>query len=520
MKMKNQLRSTNLLQGSISRRKFLGRSTAAALGFSIVPRRVLGGPGVVPPSDKVNIAFIGVGSQGFRVMLHFLREQDVQGVAVCDVNKSSANHPQWQNHEFCNSVRKLLGVDSGWDWLSPDDPIQLTHSLQVTSGVAGREPCQKVVNAYYGSQQRSGQYRGCAAYSDFRELLEKEKDIDAVVVCTTDNLHASASIAAMKKGKHVFCQKPLTHTIYEARRMAEVAKETGVATQIAVANQASEATRLLCEWIWSGAIGPVRQVQNWSSRPYWAQGIERPRETEPVPEGLDWDLWLGPAPERPFNHAYLPFVWRGWTDFGCGALGDMGSYSFDTIFRVLKLDAPVSVDSSSSDRYDETYPIASIVRYDFPARGNMPPVKFSWYDGGLKPGRPDELESDRPFKGEGEEEDEGLLFIGDNGKILCGFNGANPQLIPKSKMDGFKQPPKTLPRSPGNEREWLDACKGGKTKPGGNFEFEGMVTETLLLGNVAARLGQKSSWDRANMKISSDVAQKFVNPERRKGWEL
>ena len=517
--MKNQFQR-RLLKSSLSRRKFLGQAAAAAIGFSIVPRRVLGGTGYVAPSDKVNIAFIGVGSQGLRVMLHFLRESDVQGVAVCDVDKGSANHPQWDTHEFCNSVRKLLGVDSGWDWLSPDQPIQLTHSLAVTSGVAGREPCQKIVEAYYATQQRSGQYRGCAAYADFRELLEKQKDLDAVVVCTTDNLHAAVSAAAMKKRKHVFCQKPLTHTIYEARRIAEISRETGVATQIAVANQASEATRLLCEWIWAGAIGPVREVQNWSSRPFWAQGIERPKQAEPAPEGLDWNLWLGPAPERPFNHAYLPFVWRGWTDFGCGALGDMGSYSFDTIFRVLKLEAPVSVEASSTDRYDETYPVASIVRYNFPSRGDMPPVKFTWYDGGLKPWRPDELEESRPLKGATEEEDEGLLFIGDRGKILCNFNGGNPMLIPQSKMDKYQKPPKTLPRSPGNEREWLDACKGSKTKPGGNFEFEGVVTESLLLGNVAARTGQRLQWDRSNLSVSSDTAQKYVRPERRSGWEL
>ncbi len=396
----------------------------------------------------------------------------------------------------------------------------MSHTLNVTGGLAGREPCQKIVDGYYATQQRSGQYHGCAAYVDFRELLEKQKDVDAVVVCTTDNLHAAVSVAAMKKGKHVFCQKPLTHTIYEARRMAEVAKQTGVATQIAVANQASEATRLLCEWIWGGVIGPVREVSNWSSRPFWPQGLERPKEIEPVPSGLDWDLWLGPAPERPYNHAYLPFVWRGWADFGCGALGDMGSYSFDTIFRVLKLEAPTSVECSSTDRYDETYPQASIVRYTFPARGSMPPVKFNWYDGGLKPARPDELEDGRPLKGDGEE-DEGLLFVGDTGKILCSFNGANPKLIPQSKMDAFQPPPKTLPRSPGNEREWLDACKGGKVKPGGNFEFEGVVTESLLLGNVANRIGEKLNWDRNNLKITnSDAAQKMVAPERRKGWEL
>lgn len=518
--MKTSIHSQRSDSGSISRRKFLGTTAGAALGVAIVPRHVLGGIGYVAPSDKVNIAFIGVGAQGFRVMLKFLKESDVQGVSVCDVNLSAANYPQWDTHEFCKSVRDLLGVESGWDWLSPDEPIQLTHTLRVTSGVAGRDPAQKVVNAYYATQQKSGQYRGCSAYNDFRELLEKEKGVDAVVVCTTDNLHAAVSAAAMKKGKHVFCQKPLTHTIYEARRIAEIARETGVATQIAVANQASEDTRLLCEWIWSGAIGPVRQVQNWSSRPFWAQAVERPTDTEPVPQGLDWDLWLGPAPERPFNHAYLPFVWRGWTDFGCGALGDMGSYSFDTIFRVMKLEAPVSVEASSTDRFEETYPLASIVRYKFGPRGDMPPATFTWYDGGLKPPRPEELEPGRPFKGEDEQNDEGLLFIGDNGKILCDFNGANPKLIPQSKMDSFKQPPKTLPRSPGNEREWLDACKGSKVKPGGNFEFEGMVTETLQLGNVATCTGEFLTWDRANLKVNSEAGQKYVNPERRKGWEL
>jgi predicted dehydrogenase len=481
----------------------------------------LGGPGYVAPSDKVNMAFIGVGSQGLRVMLHFLGEADVQGVAVCDPNKIGYHHPQWDTHEYCNSVRRLLGTGGGWDWLSPDRPIQLTHSLVAPSGVSGREPCQKIVDAYYASQQRSGRYHGCAAYSDFRELLEKQQDLDAVVVCTTDNLHAAVSAAAMKKGKHVFCQKPLTHTIYEARRIAEIARETGVATQIAVANQASESTRLLCEWIWSGAIGPVREVVNWSSRPFWEQGMERPKETEAVPDGLDWDLWLGPAPERPFNRAYAPFVWRGWSDFGCGALGDMGSYSFDTIFRVLKLEAPSSVEASSTDRYAETYPLASIIHYNFPARGNMPPVKFTWYDGGLKPPRPDELRADLPLRGDGEENDEGLLFIGDGGKILCAFNGGSPKLVPEARMKAFQQPPKTLPRSPGNEREWLDACKGGKVQPGGNFGFSGVVTETLLLGNIATQLGQRIEWDRANMKVAgSDLGQNYIRPQRRAHWEL
>jgi predicted dehydrogenase len=519
--MKGKPNSRNQDERLATRRKFLAQSATLAAGLTIVPRHVLGGVGFVPPSDKVNLGFVGVGSQGLRVMLHFLREDDVQGVAVCDVNKSSANHPQWDTHEFCNSVQKLLGATGGWDWLSPDQPIQLTHSMTAPSGVSGREPCQKIVNAYYGTKQRSGNYNGCAAYIDFRELLEKQSDVDGVVVCTTDNLHAVVSAAAMKKGKHVFCQKPLTHTIYEARRIAEIARTTGVATQIAVANQASEDTRLLCEWIWSGAIGPVHEVHNWSSRPFWRQGIERPKETDAIPEGLDWDKWLGPAPERPFNQVYLPFVWRGWDDFGCGALGDMGSYSFDTIFRVLKLEAPTSVEASSTERFSETYPVASMIRYKFAARPNMPAVEFVWYDGGLRPGRPAELEEGRPFKSEHEEGEEGLLFVGELGKILCGFNGQGPKLIPQSKMDSFKQPPKAIPRSPGNEREWLDACKGGRVKPGGNFEFSGMVTETLLLGNVATRSGHKLTWDRGKMSVTNlEAAQKLVQPDRRSGWDL
>jgi len=299
-----------------------------------------------------------------------------------------------------------------------------------------------------------------------------------------------------------------------------MAHEMKVSTSLTVNNPSSDPTKLLTEWINDGAIGTVREVHNWSSRPFWLQGVDRPKESQPVPEGLDWDMWLGPAPERPYNNAYLPFVWRGWYDFGCSSLGDMGSYSFDTIFRVLKLVAPVSVEASSTDRYDETFPQATIVRYQFAARGDMPPVKFNWYDGGLKPERPEELEERRPLKGAGEE-DEGLLFIGDRGKILCSFSGGHPALIPQSKMDSYKQPPKTLPRSPGNEREWLNACKGGKDKPGGNFEFEGMVTETLLLGNVAVRTGEKLTWDCPNLKITnSEQAQKYVRPERRSGWEL
>lgn len=515
--MQNQ-NSDGIMSGRSSRREFLGKAAGAAAGLMIVPRHVLGGPGYVAPSDKVNIAFIGVGAQGLRVMVHFLREADVQGVAVCDCNQGSADYPQWGGHEFRDSVRHLLNTTTGWDWLSPEAPIQLTPSLKVTGGMAGRDPCQKIVDAYNGLQKRSGESRGCAAYSDFRELLENEKDFDAVVIGTTDNLHAAVAVAAMQKGKHVFCQKPMTHTLYEAKRMAEIARQTGLATQVAIGNQASETTRQLCEWVWGGAIGPVREVLNWSSRPFWAQGVDRPLENQPLPEGLDWNLWLGPAPNRPYNRAYLPFSWRGWYDFGCGALGDMGCYSFDTIFRVMKLEAPTSIEASSSERHDETYPLASIIYFNFPARGDMPPVRLTWYDGGLLPPRPEGMPEKRSMIGE---ENEGLVFIGDRGTLLCGFTGNRPVLLPESKMKDFKQPPKTLPRSPGNEREWLDACKGSKTTPGANFEFSGMVTETLQLGNLAVRTGQTVLWDHASATITNQpAAQKLIAPDRREGWTL
>jgi len=513
--MKSMVGTRRPKKAALSRRTFLGAAVASAAAVAIVPRHVFGGADRLPPSERINVAFIGVGSQGLRVMLSFLKQPDVQGVAVCDPNTGSADYPQWGNNEFCNSVRRLLGTETGWEWLSTSKPIQLTHSMQATAGMAGREPCQKIVNGYYGTQQRSGQYRGCTAYGDFRELFEKERDLDAVVVCTTDHWHALISVTAMRKGKHVFCQKPMARSVYEARRMAEVARETGVATQVAVGNQASEATRRLCEWVQDGAIGPVRQVANWSSRPFWPQGLDRPEVTQPAPEGLDWDLWLGPSPERPFNHAYLPFVWRGWYDFGGGALGDMGCYSFDTIFRALKLGAPTGVEASSTERYAETFPQASIIQFKFPARGEMPPVRLTWYDGGLKPPRPEELEADHEL------EKEGLMFIGDRGTILCGFNGGNPRLIPAAKMKAYQQPPETLPRSPGTEREWLDACKGNKTKPGANFEFSGVVTEALQLGNVALRMGQGLVWEGASMKaVNAASAQQYIRPEYRAEWSL
>ena len=488
----------------VRRREFLLGAGSATAALTIVPRRVLGGSGYVAPSDKITVACIGVGAQGTRVMMDFLKQPDIQIIAVCDVNKESGDYVEWWPGELREKQRALLGSshsDWGHDW---------------KGGTAGREPARRLVEAYYAAQTLSAKYKGCAAYIDYRELLEKEKDLDAVIVGTPDHTHTVISIAAMRKRKHVLCQKPMTHSIQEARRIAEVARETKVATQVTINNQASEDTRLLCEWIWSGAIGSVREVHNWSTRPFWPQGIERPAGEEPVPGSLDWDLWLGPAPFRPYSRVYLPFAWRGWYDFGAGALGDMACYSFDTVFRVLKLRSPESVEASSTKTFKETFPIASVIHFYFGARGDMPPVRLTWYDGSLRPPRPAELEEAREMG----LENEGLLFIGDKGTIMCGFHGQKPRLLPESKMKDFTLPPKTLPRSAGNNEEWIKACKGG-TPGGANFEFEGPITEAVLLGTVALRTGKKLYWDGPGMKVTNAAdAQQYVRAEYRQGWTL
>ena len=462
--MKDQKKASKQQGRKISRRNFLGSAVVTAAAFTIVPRHVLGGNGYTPPSEKLNIAGIGVGGQG----AHDLSQVSSENiVALCDV-----------------------------DWEHAADTFN-------------RFPRAK-------------------KYRDFRKMLEKQKDIDAVVVATPDHTHAVISMMAIKMDKHVYCEKPLTHSIYEARKVTEAARERGVATQMGNQGQASEATRLICEFIWDGAIGPVREVHAWIDRPlrglfapYWPQGIERPKETPPVPSTLDWNLWLGPAPWRPYHPCYLPVKWRGWWDFGTGALGDIGCHAFDPIFRALKLGYPTSVDATSTLVNEETYPLASIVRYQFPTRAGLPPVKLTWYDGGLKPTRPDELEHGRQM-GSG-----GILFIGDKGKMMCGGDARGPRLIPETKMKEYRKPPKILPRSIGHYKEWVEACKGGKSG-GSNFEFAGPLTEVVLMGNIALRKELKEEltrkkliWDGPNMKVTNlPKANLYIHRQYRQGWIL
>jgi predicted dehydrogenase len=518
-----------------SRREFTAAAVSAA-AFTIVPRHVLGGRGFTPPSDKITLGVIGLGRQGMVVMMNLLQLPDIQVVSVCDVNQGSKDYAEYSSNAMLTAARELLGPgfeNWGEDWASPGT-VQLTKSFSTSLGIGGREPAKRLVEAYYGSRNSSETYNGCTAYMDFRELLEKESDLDAVYVATPDHWHAPISIAAMRKGKHVLCQKPMAHSIGEARRMAAVAREMKVATALPVNNPYTPATRTISEWIADGAIGRVREVHNWSSRPYWPQAIDRPKDVQTAPNNLNWDMWVGPAPMRPYNKTYLPFVWRGWYDFGCGSFGDMGCYSFAGVFKILGLTPPTAVEACSGESFEETYPQASIVHLDFPAREGRPEVRMSWYDGGLHPPRPAGLseEDGRLFR----HRQEGVMYVGDKGIILAGFNGNNPRVYPPSPK--YVQPPRpeirqearseagvqsAPPPPPANPAidSWTSACKKGPATLT-NFDIQAPVTEAFLLGCLAQRLpGEKLLWDMAQMKVTNnEKANGFVDPPYRDGYAI
>jgi len=441
----------------ISRRDFVGGSAAAVAAFTIVPSYVLGRNGDTPPSEKLNIAGIGVGGMGGN-----------------NVNAASGEN-----------IVALCDVDDNY-----------------AAGTFKRYPKAKT-------------------YRDYRKMLDQQKDIDAVIVATPDHTHAVISMAAIKSGKSVYCQKPLTHCVYEARMLTEAARKAGVVTQMGNQGHSGEGIRLVCEWIWDGAIGAVREVHAWTNRPIWPQGMDRPEDTPAVPDTLDWDLWLGPAPERPYNTVYLPFNWRGWWDFGTGALGDMACHIIDPAFWALKLGYPSGVEACATKVNSESAPVASIVRYEFPERGDMPPVKLTWYDGGMMPARPEELEPNRRMG----DNDGGVLFVGDKGKLVCGCYGSGPRLIPETKMQEYQRPEKTIARvdgsEGGHERDWIRCCKEGR-QPSSSFDYSGPLTETVVMGNLAIRCkGKKLDWDGLNMKVTNvDEANQYVRDQYRQGWSL
>jgi predicted dehydrogenase len=362
-------------------------------------------------------------------------------------------------------------------------------------------------------------YPGRPFYTDFREMLDKEKNLDAIIVGTPDHWHAPISLAAMQLGKHVYCEKPLAHTIEEARLMARVARETGVVTQMGNQGHAGEGIRLTKEWIDAGAIGNVREVHVWSDRPgkFWqTQGRRRPTETPPVPETLDWNRWLGPAKERPYHPDYCPRQWRGWIDFGCGALGDMAVHNADPAFYALDLGMPDWVEAESSPTNPDSFPEWSIITYHFPAKGKRGPVTMKWYDGGKLPPRPPEFEADRTLG------DNGIYFVGDKGVILAGGWSGTPRLVPEKKMEAFQRPDKTIPRSVGHRREWVDACRAGKPQDAkAGFWYSAPFTEALLVGLLPLFAGKRIEWDAKTMtaKNAPELAP-FIRKTYRAGLEL
>ena len=465
---------------TISRRIFMGAAASTAFAFNIVPSRVLGRNS---PSNKLNIAIIGVGGRG-GANLRSVESENI--VALCDVDLERAK----------NGINK--------------------------------NPQAKV-------------------YRDFRVMLDRQKDIDAVIVATPDHTHYVAAMAAIERGKHLYCEKPLAHSIYEVRKLIEAARKYKVATQMGNQGHSSEHIRLCCEWVRDGAIGDVRQVHAWSNRPMggyaFPSGLPRPKDTPAVPDTLDWDLWLGPVQYRPYHPIYAPIYWRGWLDFGTGALGDMGCHILDPAFWALKLGSPLSVEAHTSynpnpelwmsclassrspkgeipkyleELRHETYPVATTVRYEFPARGDMPPVKLTWFDGGMLPPRPEAL-----VKGHG---GNGAFIIGEEGVIRHGSHGANGcRIIPESKMKEYlpKLPAKTIKRVRGHHQDWIEACKGGDPASS-NFDYGGPLTEMVLLGTIAMRMkNEKLFWNSEKMEFNnSKEANKLIKPNYRKGWTL
>lgn len=438
----------------MNRRQFLKTTSAAVLGVNLMTGCARVGSRRISPNEKLNIAGIGVGGQGAGDLREMAGENIV---ALCDV-----------------------------DW----------------------KYATKTFRAYPKAE----------LFKDYRVMLEKRKDIDAVMIATPDHMHAPITLAALRAGKHVYVEKPMAHSIEEARLMAKVAKETGLVTQMGNMGHAGEGLRLTREWIQAGVIGPVREVHCWSDRPgtFWKQDLERPTDTPPVPPDLDWNLWLGQAPVRPYNPVYCPRAWRGWFDYGTGALGDMAIHNMDPAFYALDLDAPVLVEAQTSPLKRESYPAWQIITYHFAAKGNRPALKIVWYDGGKMPPKPEGMEPNRKL------DDNGIYFVGDKGVMLCGGWSGAPRLVPESKMAELKRPEKTIPRSIGHRAEWIKACKEGKPEDAkAGFAYSGPFTEALLVGNLAVRLQKPIQWDSAAMKATNaPEAEPLIHKAYREGFHI
>jgi predicted dehydrogenase len=446
-----------------TRRHFL-TAAAAAASVQIVPRHVLGGPKHTAPSEKLNIAGIGFGGMGSHNLAMCARTEQI--TALCDVDH--------------NYARKVFT-----------------------------------------------QYPDAKRFHDYHELLTSDVDFDAVVIATPDHTHAAISSAAMHKGKHVYCQKPLTHDAHESRALARIAKQTGVATQLGIQGHSGEGRMLVSEWIWDGAIGEIAEVEAWCSLSYAPHGhaswsspcSDRPAKVEKPPAGMDWDTWIGPAPMRPYHSCYHPRVWRCFWDFGCGMMGDRGVHTIDAIVSSLKLGHPQSIECIHVKGGNaEVHPDSAVIEYRFPARDGFLPLKLTWREG-QEPPRPKELEAGRKYPREG-----GVMYKGSKGILMNDVYGGSPRLVPETAMKAYKRPKETLPRvQGGHEQDWIRACKAGKyDAAGAHFGYGGHLTEITLLGNVAKRFpGKKLLWDGEAMRITNHgPANDWVKRPYRDGWTL
>lgn len=448
-------------RSQITRRQFVQRTGAGAAMFTIVPRHVLGGQGQPGANEKINIAAIGVGPQG-RSDTNQVRNENI--VALCDVDQREA-----------------------------------TKAFKMFPKAKG--------------------------YRDYRKMLdEMDKQIDAVVVATPDHNHAIACMAAMTRGKHVFCEKPLAHSIHEIRTLMQTARDTKVVTQLGNQGHSSATIRTFCEWIWDGAIGNVTEVHAACDafKNVYCQIDRLPslREKHEVPSELLWDLWLGPAQARPYHPAYVPWNWRGWLPFGTGAIGDWVCHVIDPSFWALDLGAPTTIEAEvegyDPKKHADVYPRGSKVTYQFPANGKRGPIKLTWYDGNTRIPRPADLEEGRNPPGTG------AVVIGDKGTITHGSHGAGGvRIVPEVKMREYNKPEPSIPRVPGHHADWLLAIREGRPA-GSNFDYGGPLTEIALLGVIAIQFpGQKLEWDAANMRFTNfEEANALVSPPYREGWTL
>jgi hypothetical protein len=506
----------------VDRREFLA-SAAAGLAFTIVPRHVLGGQGHTAPSDKLTLAYVGCGTQGTRELLRLVPTPDVQVTAVCDPVKDGTNYVDWDKTGIRDSVRKVL-EDPGWGG-------------GVTGIRAGRDMAKEIIETYYAKQRASESFKSVASYADFRDLLENEKDLDCVKIMTPDHLHATISIAAMKKRKHVLMHKPLANRVAEVRMVVDTARKTGVATHLLAWHGPLTAVQ---QMILEGAIGNLKEVHNWTDRPFWPQQLALPTDRPPVPPNFDWSLWLGPEQDRPYHPSYTHALFRGWYDFGGGSVADMGNYSLWPIFTALDLPVPYSIEAQSSSSAevndqvssitmnDFAFPYANRVCFKFAAHGRWPALKLFWYDGGMRPFTPDELlEDGKSIPATG------TLFVGDTGAIL------NGELIPAKRMQDYRIA-KGLPQPEGTENrraggggaapEWIGAFKGGPPSAG-NFSNAAHCSEAIALAGAAIRYSRKVFnedhcapallWDPGAMEFTNAAeANQYLRREYRDGWKL